>query len=78
MKILILLLSSLFFLPSCEGTKLTPQIALNDAISVAAAGGIGYLEGGKVGAVVGMTAAEASNLRRLTAAKNPPRKSINP
>ena len=41
---------------------------------VAIAGGIGYLEGGKVGAIAG--AANAARL--LTSAKNPPAKRITP
>lgn len=41
---------------------------------IALAGGIGYLEGGKVGAITGAAAAA----RRLTSAKNPPAKPIAP
>lgn len=39
---------------------------------VALAGGLGYLEGGKVGAIAGA----AAEVRRLTSAKNPPAKPI--
>lgn len=41
---------------------------------IALAGGIGYLEGGKVGAIAGA----AGEVRRLTSAKNPPAKPITP
>lgn len=65
------LLFSLIFLPACVGNKLTPKIFANDIKNVALAGGMGYLQGGKAGAVIGMTVAEAANLKRLTSAKNP-------
>lgn len=62
---------SLAFLSSCVGNKLTPKIFVNDIKNVALAGGMGYLQGGKIGAVASMTAAEIQNLKRLTSAKNP-------
>lgn len=41
---------------------------------VTLAGGIGYLEGGKVGAIAGAV----GEVRKLTSAKNPPAKPILP
>lgn len=63
---------------SCEGSKLTPQVLVGDAVNVAAGAGIGYLEGGQTGAAMGAAAAELRNLKRLTGAKNPPARSITP
>lgn len=70
-----LLLLSLVFLASCAGNNLTPKILIGDMKNVALAGGIGYLEGGKVGAALNMSKAEIANLKRLSA-KNP--KLVNP
>jgi len=73
-----LILSALLLLTSCENLQLSPKIILSDAVNVAAAGGIGYLENGKAGLVTNMSAAQIANFRRMrTNAKNPIR-DINP
>lgn len=58
----------LLLLTSC----ISPKVILSDAVNVAAAGGIGYLENGKAGLVANMTSAQIANFRRMrTNAKNP-------
>ena len=54
---------------------MTPKILIGDIKNVALAGGIGYLEGGKVGATLNMSRAEIANLKSLSA-KNP--RPVNP
>lgn len=62
----LLLLCCLLFSCTTPEAQAVRQIAL--------AGGIGYLEGGKVGAIAGA----ANAARRLTSAKNPTAKRITP
>lgn len=62
----------LLLLALCQASCTTPE---GQALSrVALAGGIGYLEGGKMGAIAGA----AFEARRFTSAKNPPAKPITP
>jgi len=68
----------LLFLTSCSDTRITPRVIISDVNSIAIAGALGYLEGGKAGAIIGASTTEINNLKRLTSAKNPPPKPVNP
>jgi hypothetical protein len=72
-----LLLLSILALASC--TTAERQTLAANAEKDALAAGVGYLGGGKAGALAGLSVQELANLKAMrTAAKNPPAQSVNP